>query len=278
MSYRDILVQVDEKAPATARVAAAADIARRADGFLSGVFLESNFLGDYMTADALAYMSPAEIDALLKDHAKVVDEAAEAARMTFEAAAAKVGVQSDWRRIPGRDDSAMLACARRADLTVFPAIAQVSMARYRIAAGNLAMAVGGPVLVTPEKGYAPDCGKRILIAWNGSREAARALRDAWPLVMAADEVHVLVVAPEGDAAPDGLLQRHLERHGCAANIIVDPSLDEAASDILRRQIASLQADLLVMGLYGRPRFQEMVLGGVSREMLNEPPVPILLSH
>ncbi|MBI1407435.1 MAG: universal stress protein [Caulobacter sp.] len=278
MSYRDILVQVDEKTPSAARAAAAADLARRAGGFLTGVFLQSNFLSDYMAAETLAYMSPPEIDALLKDHAKAVGDASEKARMTFEAAAASAGVKSEWRIIPGDDDRMMLACARCADLTVFPAVAQVSMARYRIAAGNLAMAVGGPVLVTPDKGYPADCGRRILIAWNGSRESARALRDAWPLVMAADEVHVLVVAPEGDAAPDGLLQRHLERHGCAANVIVDPSLDEAASDILRRQIKSLQADMLVMGLYGRPRFQELVLGGVSREMLAEPPVPILLSH
>jgi nucleotide-binding universal stress UspA family protein len=278
MTYRDILVQVDEQPAAKARVAAAADIARRNKGVLTGAFLESHFLSDYMAAEVLAYMSPPEIEALLKDHSKAVGDAAEASREVFEAAAAEAGVRSEWLLVSGDDDRALTACARRSDLTVLPTVARVSMARYRIPAGNLAMSVGGPVVVTPDKGYASTTGRRILLAWNGSRESARALRDAWPFITDADHTRILIVSPDGADGPDSRLQRHLESHGCKADVVVDRSPDEAASDIIRRHVEEMKADMVVMGLYGRPRFQELILGGVSREMLDHPPVPLLLSH
>ncbi|RYF93933.1 MAG: hypothetical protein EON95_07130 [Caulobacteraceae bacterium] len=278
MSYRDILVQVDETPQSRPRAAAAAGLARRSGGVVSGVFLRSEFLNDVMATEILAYMSPTDIDALLKDHAKAVDNAAEAARETFEQAAAEAGVTSSWLTIGGDNNHLLIDCARRADLLVVPPVSKVTMARWRYPAGDLAMAVGGPVLVVGQDGCAPDFGSRVLVAWNGSRESARALRDAWPILTGAAQVDVLVVSPHGDGGPDGLLQRHLERHGCKANIILDRSRDEVAAEVLRRQVRELGSDLLVMGLFGRPRIQELVLGGVSQDMLDAPPAPLLISH
>lgn len=278
MTYRDILVQVNEKPTSRPRAMAATELARRFGGAVTGVFLRSEFLNDVMATEVLAYMSPADIDALLKSHAKAVNDAAEAAREIFETAAREAGVRSDWLVIGGDGEDNLIACARRADLAVLPPKVEVSMARWRYGAGKLALASGGPVLVVGDDGCAPDLGRRVLVAWNGSRESARALRDAWPILVEADQVDVVVVSPKGDGGPDGLLQRHLERHGFKANIILDRSKDELASEVLRRQAATLKSDLLVMGLYGRPRLAELVLGGVSAEMLDGPPIPLLLSH
>jgi len=278
MTYRDILVQVNEAPAARPRAIAAAQLARRSGGMVTGVFLRSDFLHDMMATEALAYMSPPDIEALLKSHAKAVETAAEAARELFESAAAEAGVASSWLTVDGDSDTALVACARRVDLVVLPPRVTVTMARWRYGAGDLAMATGGPVLVVGDEGCAPDFGRRVLVAWNGSRESARALRDAWPLLIAAEKVDVVIVSPKGDGGPDGLLQRHLERHGCKANIILDRSQDYAASEVLRRQAAALNSDLLVMGLFGRPRLAELVLGGVSREMIETPPIPLLLSH
>lgn len=278
MTYRDILVQVNEKPVSRPRAVAAAELARRWGGTVTGVFLRSEFLNDVMATEVLAYMSPPDIDALLKSHAKAVDDAAEAAREIFETAAAEAGVRSSWLTIGGDHDGALVACARRFDLVVLPPRVEVTMARWRYDAGALAMASGGPVLVVGDDGCAPDFGRRILVAWNGSRESARALRDASPFLAEAERVDVVVVSPKGDGGPDGLLQRHLERFGGKANIILDRSKDEVASEVLRRQAKDLGADLLVMGLFGRPRLAELVLGGVSREMLDAPPIPLLLSH
>ena len=278
MTFRDILVQIDETGAARARAAAAAALAARAQAHLTGVFLKSQFLRTYMGAESLSYMPPDTIERLLQDHASGVAEAAEAARDIFETAAGDAGVESAWLELEGDDDLALTACARRFDLTVLPPLARTSLGLMQIPAANIAMAVGGPVLVVPEAGLAATPADRILVAWKGSRESARALHDAWPLLAEASEVHVLVVSREGEGGPEGLLQRHFERHGCKANIIVDRSDDVSAADILRRQVKALDADLVVMGLYGRPRLSEFILGGVSRDLLAAPPVGLFLSH
>lgn len=278
MTYRDILVQIDERPASVARAAAAADLAARSKAQLTGVFLKTEFLRDPMVAESLSYMPPDTLDALIKKQDAAMVRASEAAREVFETAAAAANVASDWRVVDDGFDDAMIACARRFDLTVFPAVAEVSLGRSRISAASLALASGGPVLVTPDGGARPSLGERVLIAWKGSRESARALRDAWPLVSQAKEVHVLVVSPHGEGGPDGLLQRHLEHHGLKANLIVDRSHDASAGEILRQQVTALNADLLVMGVYGRPRLQELVLGGVSRDLLGDPPCALLISH
>ena len=278
MGYRDILVQIDDTAASGARAAAAAALAARWSASLTGLFLKTEFLRQYMAGEALTYMRPEDIDTLLKDHAGAVEKASERARALFEQAAGEAGVMSDWRVVDGDSDTALIDCARRFDLTVFPPEARPSLGDQSIPAADLGMACGGPVLVIPEGATGAGPGERIVVAWKGARESARALRDAWPFLMAAKEVHVVVVSPQGEGGPDGLLQRHLENHGCTANLIIDRSYDASAADILRRQIKTLDADLLVMGLYGRPRIQEMILGGVSRDLLGDPPTAMLISH
>lgn len=278
MSYRDVLVQVDESKASRTRVAAAARLAGLSRGQLTGVFLKSNFLRNYMAGEALAYLPQDTIDLLLRDHAAGVGKASEAARGIFEEAAREAGVASDWRLIEGDDADELTACARRFDLTVLPPVATASLGWRRIPASDVGLACGGPVLIVPDQGASSTVGERVLVAWKGSRESARALRDAWPLIRTATEVHVLVVAPEGEGGPEALLQRHFERHDCKANLIIDRSHDAAAGEILRRQALQLGVDLLVMGLYGRSRLQEMVLGGVSADMLAKPPTALFVSH
>lgn len=278
MSYADVLVQVDDTEGSSHRVAAAAGIARRSQAHLTGVFLKSEFLRNYMAGEAVAYLPPDVLDQLLRDHAAGVVKASEAARKIFDEVAGEAGVATDWRLIEGDDDAPLTACARRFDLSVLPPVATASLGWRRLAAASIGLASGGPVLVVPEAGAAPTVGERILVAWKDTRESARALHDAWPLIMSATEVHVLTVAPDGGGGSEDLLQRHFERHGCNANITVDRSHDASAGDILRRKTLELGVDLVVMGLYGRSRLQEQILGGVSVDMLANPPAALLVSH
>lgn len=278
MACRDILVQIDETAASRPRAAAAAAVASRFQAHLTGVFLKSQFFRTYLGAEAFGYMGPETIDRLLKDHTQGVNQAAETARQRFEAAAADAGVASTWLEVEGDDDLALIACARRFDLTVLPPMARTSFGIAQIPAADIGLAAGGPVLVVPEAGLSAVPGQRMLVAWKGTRESARALHDAWPLLAEAEEVHVLTVAHEGEGGPEGMLQRHLERHDLKANIIVDRSHDASAADIVRRQVKALGVDLVVMGLYGRPRVSEVVLGGVSHDLLAAPPAGLFLSH
>lgn len=278
MTYRDILVHVDDAPESRGRVETAAALALRFGAGLTGAFLTSEFAASFLVDKPFLALSASDYDDLASRHKAGVEKASETARATFEAAAAAARIASDWLPLAGDTDDALVAAARRTDLTIMPRLASACSGLHQIGAADLALASGGPVLVVPPVAPITGPGRHVLIAWKGTREAARALRDAWPFIRRAEKVSVLVVAPEGGEGPDSLLQRHFERHGLEANLIVDRSYDAEAGDVLLRQIPALGADLVVMGLYGRLRVQELLLGGVSRQMLTQATVPLLVSH
>lgn len=278
MSFRDMIVQLDESPQASARAQVASALAARHKAHLTGVFLASDFLRTYFAAEAFATLPPIQIETLLREHAAAVERAAEAARASFEAATGEDGVASEWRIVNGDWDTELVSCARRTDLTVLPSQTSARLGRHRIAAAQVALACGGPVLITRDEAFPPNAGRRVLVAWKNTREAARALHDAWPIIELADEVHVLMVSPNGDEGADSLLQRQFERRGCRANLIVDRRADSVASWVVREHVEALRADILVMGLYGRPRLEELILGGVSREILSDPPTTLFVAH
>nr|QQZ49412.1 hypothetical protein JKL49_20740 [Phenylobacterium glaciei] len=122
MTYRDILVHIDDTPASSARATAAAELALRSNAHVSGVFLKSAFLHNYMAGEALAYMSPSDIDSILKDHASAVLKAAERAARSSRAPRPRSGCPQ-WMVIDGDFTAPMAACARRSDLTIFPTIA-----------------------------------------------------------------------------------------------------------------------------------------------------------
>lgn len=139
-----------------------------------------------------------------------------------------------------------------------------------------------PVIVTPD-GYDGNLeGKSIVIAWNQSAEALAAIRAALPLLRAADGVNVAVIDPPQHGPdrsdPGGLLSQMLGRHGVRAEISVLAKTMPRISDVLLRHVQDLGADMVVMGAYGHSRFREAILGGATRNMLENATVPVLLAH
>ena len=138
-------------------------------------------------------------------------------------------------------------------------------------------------LVIPHSGKIKPPGERILLAWNASREAARAVRAALPLLQAAKEV--VVISSEPDARSEGEAHQHaqliadyLKAHGVASvsSGISDP--DSSPAQAIITQAADMHADLIVMGAYGHMRLREIILGGVTRELLKKAPLPLLMAH
>ena len=126
--------------------------------------------------------------------------------------------------------------------------------------------------MVPYIGTAPEPLRRILVAWNGSREAARAVHDALPFLLAAERTTVLIVDPQAQSSnvgepPGADLAAHLARHGVRVEIKTVPGGGLAAGDAILAQAADEGADLLVMGGYGHSRLWEMVLGGATRHLL-----------
>jgi nucleotide-binding universal stress UspA family protein len=278
MDYRDILVQIDETPAARARAKAAAAVAACTGARLNGVFLKSDFLRTYQGSLTFTDAPALNLDVILQAHAKGVAGAAARAKAVFDQALAEAGVAGDWAEIPGDDSDALAARGRRHDLTIFPPAARTSLGDHRTTAAGLAMTIGGPVLIVPEAGLSPTVGETVLLAWNGSRESARALRDAWPMIARAKEFIVLIVSPKEEGGSDGLLKKHLEAHGREAEVIVDRCADTEAGTVLRRYVRTRDVGMVVMGVYGRSRFEESILGGVSREMTSDPPCGLFISH
>jgi nucleotide-binding universal stress UspA family protein len=139
---------------------------------------------------------------------------------------------------------------------------------------------GRPVLLVPATDE-PHALGRVLVAWKPSREAARALHDAIPLLKSATRVDVLVVDREGSNREDdreALLVEHLQRHDIAATLVRHPATGTATGEEIAAYATRMHADLIVCGGYGRSRALEQVLGGVTRYLLEHATMPVLFSH
>jgi nucleotide-binding universal stress UspA family protein len=280
MVYRDIQMLADDSPAGAARAAIAADLAAHWGGRLTDLFLKVSFPPDILTAEGLGYVTSETVETMLDSQARAIDHASARAQALFDSAARAGGVSADWRHIEALGGGDLIARARCADLVVAPPIARTCLGGPQVTATNIAMASGGPVLVTPEVPGVVRVGQRILIAWNGSREAARALRDAGPFLARAAEIHVLTIARAAPSEPAGdeALRRRLEPYYAKTAYAQDPGHDGTDSEILRRYVRTLGVDLVVMGLFGHPRLREWALGGVSADLLAAPPAALLISH
>jgi nucleotide-binding universal stress UspA family protein len=210
-------------------------------------------------------------------------ERAQAALAVFEAEAKRAGLTHSSRAIgalPSEAVAILGATARLYDLSV---VAQPEFARETFdntLAQEILFQSGGPVLFMPYTFKGAFQAKRIGICWDGSRLAARAVRDAMPLLAQAEAITILTINASGipaDASAAHLV-RHLSQLGVPTSI---DSLETEKANI-QSSILSLAADeslsLLVMGGYGHSRLKETVFGGVTREMLESMTVPTLMSH
>ena len=147
---------------------------------------------------------------------------------------------------------------------------------------RLAIECGRPVLIVPSSGRFESVGRNIAVAWNASREAARAAFDALPLLRAADLVNILVVGEAGSKAGTTNggteLAAALARHGVKVTLREQVRDHQGVGEALLDAASSSGADLLVMGGYGHSRFRELIFGGATRYVLHNLTMPVLLSH
>jgi nucleotide-binding universal stress UspA family protein len=175
--------------------------------------------------------------------------------------------------------SAFAARARVHDFTILDADAEF----LSVGEGILHHALfdsGRPVLVVPSTIGQFRC-RRVMIAWDGSAKAARALNDALPFLRAAEQVELVSVAGEKDlsrSVPGAEVAPHLERHGVEVLVKELFTHNGDVGEVLRREARAFGADMIVMGAFVHSRLRELVFGGVTRSMLKESTVPLYLSH
>ena len=210
--------------------------------------------------------------------------AAQAEQEFREVTARRGSTRTEWRDLPGDPVRAVGLSARYADLVVAgqpdPADAEDARSDFP---GDLVLSAGRPVLFVPYAGRFPKLGTRVLVAWNASREAARAVHDALPLLERAQRVDVVAFDPQRGRAdhgehPGADIALYLARHGVKASAAQQRGAGiDIGAQILSRA-ADIEADLIVMGAYGHSRLRELVLGGATRTLLESMTVPVLMSH
>lgn len=221
---------------------------------------------------------------VLAQHNHKQREAAEAIEQAFRAAASSRNLEQEWRHKAMRDTEVMgdiIEQGRLADLVVACGNDDEDpLASFHDVPVRLVMETGRPVLLVPAKGSFQTIGERVTVAWNHSRESARAAFDALPLLKAASEVQILAVNSTKDGAtqPGADLAASLVRHGVNAKTALANSTSSSDGEALLRSVADHGSDMLVMGCYGRPRFLEFVMGGVTKHVLAHMSVPVLMAH
>ncbi|WP_448204062.1 universal stress protein [Azospirillum sp. sgz302134] len=279
MAFKDLLVVVDDTPASAARIDLAAQFAARNDGHLTGLYaVVPVVLPGYIETEL-----PEEVR---DNQRRFAETQAAKAEALFNEAVRRHGLtdRSEWRSVRGNPTDAAALHGRYADLVV---VGQVDPHRDRehavVLPQDLVFECGRPLLVVPYAGGFSKLGERVLVGWNGSAEAARAVADAMPLLEAAKRVLLMAVNPKTGRAgigdePGADIAKHLSRHGCrveAAHVTTD---QVEPGDALLNAVADESCDLVVMGAYGRSRLREQVLGGMTRYMLQHMTVPVLMSH
>ena len=290
VALRDMLLCLDPTDAGESRLKLAAATARARQVHVAGVFLLSEIIPGFAPdegfglagAGSIAAASPG---ALLAGEPvpNPLAQLAEIAEQRFRAELPAALQTDDWHVLGSGDREELIALAKSFDLVV----CGQELPDYPVVTGfgpeDIVLACARPVLVVPNAGTFAEIGRRVLIAWDGTREAVRAVHDSLPLIDAAEAVTVISVADaEADfekwrPAFDRLI-RHLGHHGVSAKMEEEVRSDLAVSDLLLSRASDLGADLIVAGAYHRSPAREAWLGGVSRELLDHMTVPVLMSH
>jgi nucleotide-binding universal stress UspA family protein len=281
MALKDLLVHLDGSAQALARLDFAAALAARHGAHLVGLHAVEGSLPPGLTSD----LGGAAIGTLLERMR--LDAEAEAARMrsAFEERMRRDGIEGEWREAFAMPAEAVAVHARYADLALLgqPDPDSGLAETDAMILEAVLFTSGRPVLVLPYAGQFTATPETALIGWNASKESARAVNDALPLLRDATQVRVLAVNPRRGIGGHGELPAadialHLARHGVPATAQHTVAKDVTEADVLLNSAADLGAALLVMGAYGHSRLREMVFGGVTRGIIARMTVPVLMAH
>lgn len=275
MSYRSMTVCFDNSANFTRLLDFSLSLAARNHAHLTGLHISP---ASAIVSDPYVVWAP-----MMVEWEEATKEKQEQARLAFEIEARKADVPTKFFVCRSTEMQEVIAHARASDLVI------VGQANFTDKEGDFSsqlpesfvIKVGRPVLFMPAVGEARKSFDTILVAWDGGREAARAIADAMPFLVRAKLVKVVTVlrrSAQTKELPDVDIAAYLARHDVRVDVARDENIHIATEDCLLSQAKECRADLLVMGAYGHNRFTELVFGGVTRSIIREMTLPVLMSH
>jgi nucleotide-binding universal stress UspA family protein len=277
-ALREIVVFLDCSTAATAILEFAGALAKEHGARLMAVFVQP--AADLTEAEAFAPGSG--VQEAMEAHRTEIEGVEAVYRATFEQVVQGHGLTSEWKSLP-HFSSEVAVHAYAADLVVIARPgSEVSSAEPAGLAESLVLSSGRPILLFPPDGKVYQV-RRILVAWNATRQSVRATADAMPLLERAEAVEVMVIDPKRhrvihDHEPGTDIARHLANHGVHVEVQRLSSEGQGAGHVMLSQAAAFKADLMVMGAYGHSLVREWVFGGVTRTVLYEANIPVLMSR
>lgn len=268
---KTILLYANEDAGFEARFQAALDVARGFGAHISCVQVtpfDAFIMGDPFGG---VYALPIVVEA--------VREAEDKHRGRIEQRLQVEDLNWDWSRYDGAPAQVIIDRARLADLIVLSLPKGGGGYDGPLAmAGDVALHARAPVLAIPQSSRSFDCQAPALLAWNGSPEAAHALRLTLDVLRKASQVNVVTVAQDKTDFPPTDAAQYLARRGIGCEVHEWPADGRSTAEALVDAAKVLGAGYVVMGAYGHSRLRESVLGGTTRDMLQRGDTPLLLAH
>ncbi|MBZ9676855.1 universal stress protein [Mesorhizobium sp. ES1-1] len=247
---------------------------------------QSHLIGIHAEALPVPYTSATGFPdtEFLQVSAEMSRERADKLEATFLRHIENSGLSFEWRSLESfSGDSALtgISSVRTADLII--AAQRESSGDPSADVDTLVYDAGRPVLVVPHSGPLVTSFKHVLLAWNGSKEAARAAFDALPFIIEAEKTDILVIDPPEslDDSPEAAgaeIASALSRHGATVSVSVLKSEGISVDDVIQTRIAESGADLLVLGAYSHSWLRQLLFGGVTRTVLRTVPVAAFLSR
>ncbi|WP_178133751.1 universal stress protein [Vineibacter terrae] len=269
MSLRTLLVHADTDEQLMNRVTLAAGLARAHDAKLIVAFplqapLDVTFYSEYVAVETIQALIGAEQQRAADVRAKVAD------RLAGE------GISWQWRTCDGGAQNTLPRIGAVADVIV---MGQGAVDTHASLVAAVALTAGRPVLCMPNGARFESCGKRILLAWNGSRESARAAHDVLPFLKGADQVVVFTAGRiTGHDASVADIAAYFAAHGTRIEVRHAMLAEVDTGTGILQAAAESDADMIAMGAYGHSRLREWVFGGTTRTILTAMTIPVLLSH
>ena len=293
MALKDILVGVDHSTAGEGRLKLALNLMRAHQAHVTACYImreehaaPSPILPGVPVNPGPGVLIPPEAGTTVGDPAFASAsrdaERAEQVEELFKTELRAHGLGGEWYLLSPGETALFIDLAKAFDLTILGQLSpEIRSTGFR--PDEIVIATGRPVLVVPYAGSFDAVGRRVLVAWDGTREAVRAANDALPLLENAEAVTVMFVGARETALAEHhrsieRLVHHLQRHGIPARAEETLQGDLRISDVLLSRAADLAADLIVAGAYHHSQLREALVGGVSREILEHMTVPVLMSH
>ena len=270
MAIKDVLVYVDNDKACGNRVLTAANLCTHFDAHLAGLYVMRN---SFIPAFASEFVSAAAYDII--DGQSV--EQRESAKLIFIEKSTAADIAGEFRAVEGNVTNTLSVQSRYVDLLLVPRKQDdESNLNIQYQLGSILLNSACPVLVLPDNKPVRLPPQRVMVGWDGSRECAAALRAALPMLAQVEKIDVVSVS--SDDADANAITTHINHHGIIAETHLIDSDKSGAGRALLEQTTELRSQLLVMGAYGSSRFHELVLGGVTKHVLEHAQLPVLFMH